>query len=117
MQSAQIRLLICVALIVLFGIIRSCREKRLIEASSFLQISWGVGGVVLITSVFIKALTNQQLLNLIGEDSALALLIGSGTQIIVSLDKELQADFRLIFSIVPFIPKNQSSASSSTKKP
>lgn len=120
MKSSTIRLLTCVALIIFFGVIRSCRQKKLIEGNSFLQISWGVGGIVLITSVFVKALTNQQLLDLIGEDGALALLIGAGTQFVVSLDNELQQDFGLIFSIFPSVQKKlsqQFSQSSSTKKP
>lgn len=113
MKSSTYRLLACVFFIVLFVCVRSFRQKKLIEANSFLQISWGVGGVVLITSVFVKALTNQDLLNLIGEDGALALLIGVGTQIVVSLDNELQQDFGFVYSGLSFINRNKSSQESS----
>ncbi|NEO30189.1 MAG: hypothetical protein F6K36_07055 [Symploca sp. SIO3C6] len=83
--------------------IRSYRKKSPVQGDDFLRIAWGIGGVVLIASVLIKALFNEKLMDLIGEDGALALLIGSGTQVVVSLDEELQKDIITVGKAIQWV--------------
>ena len=100
MNSLQIRLTICTALVLLFSIIRSFRKNKLIETNDFVGISASLGGIILTGSLFIQGITNKDLLDLIGADGILALLVGTGSQIVTSISDDLIED--LVFLVNKF---------------
>ncbi|HEY9701688.1 MAG TPA: hypothetical protein V6C58_04545, partial [Allocoleopsis sp.] len=81
MSSTEIsRLLIGFVIVCFFCLIRSLRKKKLIESNDFVEIAFAIGGMILTGGLFIKVLTDQELLNKIGTDGLLALFVGMGTQ-------------------------------------
>ncbi len=100
-----IRLIVGFVVSIFFYFIRSIRTRRL-ESNDFVEIAFAIGGIFLIGSLFIKALTNQQVLDLIGLDGLLALFVGTGTQIISSLNTELRQDCIYIYNFIFFLQLN-----------
>ncbi|NEP53415.1 MAG: hypothetical protein F6K65_33315 [Moorea sp. SIO3C2] len=99
MNSLQIRLTICTALVLIFSIIRSFRQNQLIETNDFVGISASLGGIILTGSLFVQGITDEKLLDLIGADGILALLVGTGSQIVTSVSDDLKQDLVFIVNL------------------
>lgn len=90
-------IVLCVTLIIVLCIVRSRRQKKLVDNKGFSEIAWFIAGNYLTISLIIKAVSQPSLYQLIGAEGLLSLIIGAGAQLVASLSSEIQQDFGYLY--------------------
>lgn len=102
MESIRFKLGLCLFLIFIFFTARSLRKGNFIDAHNFVEVSLASASIVLAISLIIKVFLEEEVSKILKEDT-ISLLIGAGSQIIVSLNPDIREDSKFIFKKIKFL--------------